>query len=94
MKKLTQEQNEKVQELINEVVSEATEIIRQNEKIVKRVSKDRLDASRNQETTLTMMNEVIFTIINNKVDCKKETDIHTALENSNIQIAKKIHELI
>ena len=93
-KKLTIEQQELVTKISEEITNELVLIIRENEKIMKRVSKDRTDTTRNSETTLTFFTSDIFNAIDKKVAYKENLDIHTALENSSIEIAKKIHKIL
>ena len=82
--------------MLNELITKVTESAKQkvlsNEKIMRRIEKDKL--GRNSETTETIVAEIVFEEIDKlKIDCtesREKMNLLTSLENCNIKIAKNI----
>jgi len=79
--------------LIIKVTESAKIKVLENEKIMKRISKDK-ETGRGSEVTESMISQIVFEEIEKlNIDYKKdssEMNLLTSLENSNIVIAKNI----
>ena len=82
--------------MLNELIAKVTESSKQkvlsNEKIMRRIEKDKL--GRNSETTETIVAEIVFEEIDKlKIDyteSREKMNLLTSLQNCNIKIAKNI----